>query len=104
MTCGVEIFDEDLLGELAAMIAEVAAEDGRWKAMITPASRLEADLWLDSMEMTALGELLRTRYGAAADLKAFLAGLGIDQLIELTVGDLAAYLAQVTQAAPQPGA
>jgi len=92
-----------LLGELAAMIAKVAGEDGQWMAMITPASRLEADLWLDSVEMTALGELLLGRYGAAADLESFIAGLDIDQITGLTVGDLAAFLARVTQAAAQPG-
>lgn len=77
----------DALCELAGMLREVTGEDERWAAAVTPQSRLEDDLRLESVEVTALGEALRARYGV--DLPAYLAGLDLDQLIDLTVGDIA---------------
>jgi len=77
-----------LLGELAGMLREVTSADAAWVATVTPDSRLDGDLWLDSLELAALGALLRERYGF--DLPAYLAGLDLDQLIELRVKDLAA--------------
>lgn len=91
MTAGVD--------ELAAMIAEVAGEDAEWAARITAASRLEDDLELESVDMVALAEALRTRYGPAVDLTGYLAGLDLDELIDLTVGDLAAHVATSRTAA-----
>jgi acyl carrier protein len=77
-----------LLGELAAMLREVTGADAAWVASVTPDSRLDGDLWLDSVELAALGTLLRERY--RIDLPAYLAGLDLDQLIELRVKDLVA--------------
>jgi acyl carrier protein len=73
---------------IVEMLTAATGEDDDWAAGLTPASRLEEDLWLESMEMLALGASLRERYGV--DLPAYLAGLEIDELIALTVGDLAA--------------
>lgn len=69
------------------MLAAATGKDAAWAAAVTPGSRLEDDLWLESAEMLALGEALRERYGV--DLPARLAQLEIDDLIALTVGDLA---------------
>lgn len=77
-----------LLGELAGMLREVTGADADWVAGIAPDSRLDGDLWLDSLELAALGTLLRERYGV--DLPAYLTGLDLDQLIELRVKDLMA--------------
>jgi len=75
------------------MLLAVTGEDERWARALTPRSRLEGDLALDSLELAALGGLLRDRYGPAADLPGYLASLDMDQLIGLTLGDLLAYLA-----------
>ena len=77
-----------LLGELAGMLCEVTGADAAWVSGVTPDSRLDGDLWLDSVELAALGALLHRRY--RIDLPAYLAGLDLDQLIELRVKDLMA--------------
>ena len=82
---------ERLLAEMIALLAEVTGEDQRWAGEITAATRLEADLYLDSLEMAALCDLARDSY--QTDLAAFVSGLGIDQIIGLTVGDLVAQVA-----------
>jgi acyl carrier protein len=75
-----------------AMLAAVTGGDETWAARVTPATRLDTELHLDSLELVALGGLLRARYGGRADLPGYLAGLELDQLIELTVADVLAHL------------
>ncbi|GAA4687213.1 phosphopantetheine-binding protein [Phytohabitans rumicis] len=73
----------DSLVVVAALLREITGES----VAVTRATRLEDDLGLESVELAALGGALRARYGV--DLPAYLAGLDIDELIELTVGDIA---------------
>jgi acyl carrier protein len=95
---GLGLAGQDMLAELTAMLAAVTGEDEQWAAGITAACALEGDLRLDSLEFAALGELLRAAYGDRVDLLAFAAGLDIDQLIALTVGEVAAYVTARTAA------
>jgi acyl carrier protein len=85
--------DPQLFTEIVGILLEVTTESAEWAAGITPNARLEVDLGMESIELAALGELLRRRYGAAIDLPAFVAGLDIDQLIGFSVGELAGYVA-----------
>jgi acyl carrier protein len=81
-----------LLDEVTALLRQVIGDDPRWADRVTPSARLDQDLRIDSLEMAALAGLLREAYGDRVDLAAFLAGLDFDQLVGLTVADLAAYL------------
>jgi acyl carrier protein len=90
---------EQSLAEMVALLRKVTGEDPRWADEITSATRLEKDLYLDSLELTALCDLARDTYGDEVDLAAFVSGLELDQIIGLTVGDL---VAQV-EAARIPG-
>jgi hypothetical protein len=87
--------EQRLLAEVVAILAQVAGESAEWLAQVGPASRLEGDLYLNSLEVAALGGLLHAAHGDRVDLPAYLAGLDIDQIIALTVGDLLAYVAAV---------
>ena len=69
----------------ADLLGEVTGETG-----IGPQTRLDTDLVLDSLEVAALGLALRERYGV--DLPAFIAGLTLDQIIELSVSDVAGFV------------
>jgi acyl carrier protein len=77
-----------VLNEIVAMLRDVTGEDEAWSGRITDATPLEDDLRLDSIELAALGERMRDRYGDDVDLVGFLAGLDLDEIIALTVGDL----------------
>jgi acyl carrier protein len=48
---------------------------------------------MDSVEFAALADLLASAYGDQVSLTAFVAGLDIDQIISLTVSDVAEYVA-----------
>jgi acyl carrier protein len=78
------------LREIAGMLRDVTGEGGEWAAAIHPESRLEEDLWLDSVEIVALAALLRERYGERVDLARHLAGLEFEALVALRVADLLA--------------
>lgn len=93
--------DPELYAEIIGILLEVTGESAEWAAAITPNARLEVDLGMESIELTALGELLQRRYGSGIDLPAFVAGLDIDQIIALSVAELAAYVA--AHRAPAPG-
>ena len=90
---------EQLLAEMIALLQKVTGEDSRWADQIDSATRLEKDLYLDSLEMAALCELATQAYGDKVDLAAFVSALDIDQIIGLTVGELVAQVAAAQAAA-----
>jgi acyl carrier protein len=59
---------------------------------VGPDSRFEADLELESMEIAELAEQLMERYGARVDFVAWFADMELDQLIELSLGDVARFI------------
>ena len=62
-------------------------------APVSPESRLEGDLGLDSLALAALAGALRAEFGDRVDLAGYLAGLELDQLIELTARQVADFVA-----------
>jgi acyl carrier protein len=79
-------------GDVAAALAAATGDESLLSAGVTAATRLERDLRLDSLDLVALGALLRDRYGTAVDLVGYVAALDIDEIIELTVGDVSGYV------------
>lgn len=80
------------VSELAGVIAHVVGEGADWAADITAATSVDGDLELEVADLVELATALRSRYGEHVDLLGYLAGLDIDALVELTVGDLADYV------------
>jgi acyl carrier protein len=78
--------------DMAEALAAATGDESLLSAGINAATLLEGDLFLDSLDLAALCALLRDRYGAAVDLTGYVAGLDIDQIIGLTVADVAAYV------------
>ncbi|HEY1621974.1 MAG TPA: hypothetical protein VGG25_30425 [Streptosporangiaceae bacterium] len=92
-----------VLAALPAILAEVTGESAQWTAAVAPDSRLETDLDIESVELTALSLALARAYGDEVDLAGYVAGLGIDEILALTVADVAAYVAGAA-GAPATGA
>lgn len=90
--------------EIVEMLRAVLDEDAAWSATVSPATTLDGQLELESVELTALSDALRTRYGADVDLAAHVAGLDVDEIIALTVGDLAAFVEARAQGGQAGGA
>jgi acyl carrier protein len=84
--------DDMTVAGMVGALAAATGDESLLSAGISTATRLEADLWLDSLDLTALCAVLRDRYGTAVDLAGYIVGLDIDELIGLTVGDMVAYV------------
>jgi acyl carrier protein len=78
--------------DLVEALAAATGDESLLSTGIDATTRLEGDLCLDSVDLTALSAALRDRYGTAVDLTRYVAGLDIDQIIGLTVADVAAYV------------
>lgn len=76
------------LTEITALLADVAGTDA-----VAPGTTLEGDLGLDSLDVATLAVRLRADYDV--DLVGYLATLDVDQLVDLTAGDLADHVAAV---------
>ena len=90
--------DEITADDMAAALAAATGDESLRSARISAATRLEGDLCLDSLDLTALHALLRDRYGTAVDLAGYVAGLDIDEIIELSVGEVTDYVNRCRQA------
>lgn len=98
----VDVSEQRVLQELTGMLREATGETGDWADRITPATRLDDDLHLESVELTVLAELVQRRYGPEVDLAGYVAALDVDELLALTVGDLVELVARRVPAAGEP--
>jgi tocopherol O-methyltransferase len=81
-----------VFGEVVELLRTVLDEDAMWSAKVTAATTLDGDLEVESVELTAFSQALQTRFGPVVDLAAHVATLDVDEIIALTVGDVAAYV------------
>ncbi|MBM4290519.1 MAG: acyl carrier protein [Deltaproteobacteria bacterium] len=81
-----------LLGEVARLILAVMEEE-EGAVAITLETRFQADLELESIELIALGDALRARYGEGLSVASWLTALSLEDLMDLKVGDLVSWLA-----------
>jgi acyl carrier protein len=82
-----------LLADFTDMLATVMGEEIRLLVDITPDTALDSELGIESIELVALTEQIRLRYGDRVDMIAFFADRGLDELMVLTVGDFLAHIA-----------
>src|SRR2546430_6152491 len=82
-----------VLAELTGMLVEVIGEDFLVDVEVSGETTFNEDLALESIEFVALAEKLQERYGGQVDFPAFLAGLDIEEIMALTVGELVTYVA-----------
>jgi acyl carrier protein len=81
-----------VLDDIKAALTEVVGDDLLLAVDITPDTRFDEDLALESIEFVALGEQLRERYGERVDFAGFIASMELDEIMSLTVGRLQAYI------------
>lgn len=82
----------DVLTEIAAMLRSILDEYGLDDIEIDADSRFHDDLELESVDLVTLAGMLSERYGERVNLAEFIADLGLDEIIELTVGQLVAHV------------
>lgn len=91
---------ETVLAEVAAMLCSILDEYGLDDIEIDRDSRFHDDLELESVDLVTLAGRLEERYGERVNLAEFIAELGLDEIIELTVGQLVDHVVASLAAAP----
>ncbi|RKS68744.1 acyl carrier protein [Actinomadura pelletieri DSM 43383] len=84
----------DVLSEVVQILTDVVGEDFPPDARIGPATTFGDDIGLESIEFVALADRLRTRYGDHVDFPGFLADLDLDEITNLTVGDVVDHITE----------
>jgi acyl carrier protein len=90
-------------GDVTEALAAATSDESLLRASVTAATLLEGHLCLDSVDLAALGAVLRDRYGPVVDLVGYVAGLDIDEIIGLTVGGVADYVNRCLLSSPHDG-
>lgn len=82
----------EVLEGVLEMTSGALSDCGEWLGSITPDSRFDGDLGMQSVELAGLRARLVGRWGPAADPDPLLRTLDLAGLTDLTVRDLAAYV------------
>ncbi|MCE9574330.1 MAG: acyl carrier protein [Deltaproteobacteria bacterium] len=81
----------EILRTVEELLIEVVGDELTLTGPITLATSFNADLELESIEFVALAEKLQQHY--AIDFVAWISGKQLDEIIQLTVGELVEYVA-----------
>ena len=87
-----EVTEESVLATVTELIGEIIGEDYMDDIEVTMESMITEDLELESIEFVALAEKLRDRYGESVDFVDWVAGMELEQIILLTVGQLVEFI------------
>lgn len=88
----VELTEETVFGDVVGVLVEVLGDEFLLELDVDADTRFNEDLAVESIEFVALAEKLKFKYGARVDFVAFLAGMDIDQITALTVGQLTSFI------------
>ncbi len=82
----------EIVATIGRIVHEVIGEDDI-ALDIDAGSSFSEDIEIESIEFVALAEALQATYGDRIDLIAWLGELDLDEIIDLTVGELAEFIA-----------
>jgi acyl carrier protein len=85
--------NEEILQTVEQLIVEVAGDEVALAGPITMTTSFSADLELESIEFVALAEKLQQHYGQRVDFVGWISKKELDQIINLTVGELVEFIA-----------
>ncbi len=85
---GEVVTESEALQVLSEMIGEIIGEDYASEMTINMETSFAQDLELESIEFVALAEKLRDRFGESVDFVGWLANMELEQIIEITVGQV----------------
>ena len=82
------VTQEAILATVTGMIGAIIGEEYLEDLDVTMDSVITEDLELESIEFVALAEKLRDRYGELVDFVDWIAGMELEEIIGLTVGQV----------------
>lgn len=88
----------EVVDTIGRLLVEVVGEDYLLDVEITPTTSFADDIELESIDLVALTEQLELTYGRDVDFPGWIADMELDDVIALTVGDLAEFILRATGA------
>ena len=82
----------EIVATIARHIHEIIGEEDDFAVEIGADTSFSEDVEIESIEFVALAERLQATYGERIDLIAWLGELDLDEIIDLTVGELAEFI------------
>lgn len=89
---GVSERTDQILQTVTRLLEDVMGETVDVGAPISFQTSFSHDLELESIEFVALAEQIREHYGERVDFAAWLSGMELDQILQLSVGDLVRFI------------
>ena len=89
----MDVLRDDILKKVHLILAEVMDEDPH-DIEVNLETSFQNDLELESIEMVALGDLLRSHYGENLNFASWLTQFSLEEVLELKVGDLVEWIEQ----------
>lgn len=90
----------EVLEQLISIIRKAVAEDWIEDFEINEKTSFNDDLELESIEFVSIAEKIQAHYGQQVGFLEWLSNMKIEQIIDLTVGDLADFVSTRTQSQP----
>ncbi|MGH3599463.1 MAG: acyl carrier protein [Pseudonocardiaceae bacterium] len=84
---------DQVLAEVRGMLIEIIGVEYALSLDIGMDTSFDANLELESIEFVRLATMLKDRYGDRIDFVGFLATKDLNEIIEMTTGDLVIYIA-----------
>jgi acyl carrier protein len=84
---------DQIIGEIGRIVTEVIGDDYTLDTEISASTAFIGDLELESIEFVSLASRLQDLYGPRVDFVSFVAELEMDEMTDLTVGELADFIA-----------
>ena len=88
----IQTTEDTILQEVVGILVEVIGEDFLLEVEVTSDTTFGDDLAVESIEVVALAERLRERYGDKVDFVAFVGELELDEIMAMTVGHLVTHI------------
>lgn len=83
---------DQILAEVRTMLIEIIGAEYALSIDIGMATSFDTDLELESIEFVRLATMLTERYGDRVDFVAFLADKDLDEIIEMTIGEVVTHI------------
>jgi len=85
---------EEIFALLKQFITEVIGEEFVEDMDISKESSFTRDLEMDSIEIVSFSEKVKSHFGEHVDFTGWISGMDLDQLINLSLGDIIKYIEQ----------
>lgn len=87
-----EALSTTILTTIAGFIREIIGEDYVEDIDIDPETTFADDLEMESIEIVEFAEKIREYYGDSVDFARWISGMELDDIINLTIGEVTDYI------------